>query len=176
MPQWVKIWDSINDILAVMLHMLLAMEATNILYLATCSIRNWRFTLELDDDKSRSLSEFPPHVHVGSWKTDMLVVYFLWFYFHETSIVNKTNHHHTLHHNILRIHDSVLWDWHYYASHSINQAECEEYFVEYCQSHKTLLWIWIMLWLSFFSLSFLFFLLKSNGDVLYGVNLTNVSG
>ena len=24
---------------------------------------------------------------------------------------------------------------------------CEEYFVAYCQSHRTLLWIWIMLWL-----------------------------
>ena len=25
------------------------------------------------------------------------------------------------------------------------QYECEEYYVEYCQSNKTLLWIWIML-------------------------------
>ena len=26
------------------------------------------------------------------------------------------------------------------------QAECEEYSTEYCQSHITLLWAWIMLW------------------------------
>ena len=25
------------------------------------------------------------------------------------------------------------------------QSECEEYFVKYCQSHRTMLWIWMML-------------------------------
>ena len=28
------------------------------------------------------------------------------------------------------------------------QLECEECFTEYCQSHRTLVWIWIMLWSS----------------------------
>ena len=34
-------------------------------------------------------------------------------------------------------------DWQYYAKYFTIQTECEEYFVEYCQSHITLLWIWI---------------------------------
>jgi len=38
----------------------------------------------------------------------------------------------SLYHNIIKIHNNDLWDW--------------QYFVEYCQSHKTLLRIWIMLW------------------------------
>ena len=39
---------------------------------------------------------------------------------------------HWWHHNNIQIHNNVMWDWHY--------------FIEYCQSHKTLLWIWILLW------------------------------
>ena len=30
-------------------------------------------------------------------------------------------------HNIVRIHNNVLWDWQYYVEHSIIQAECEDY-------------------------------------------------
>ena len=76
-------------------------------------------------------------------------------------------------HNIIQIHISVLWDWHYFAKYSPHsdwmweifcrvlldswnidmdleniphiQIECGEYFTKYCQSHITLLWIWIML-------------------------------
>jgi hypothetical protein len=28
----------------------------------------------------------------------------------------------------------------------LQKVECEEYLVEYYQSHRTLLWVWIMLW------------------------------
>ena len=50
-------------------------------------------------------------------------------------------------HNIIQIHNNVLWDrqyWTWYSLHSYIQYECEEYFVEYCQSHKKMLWKWIM--------------------------------
>ena len=50
-------------------------------------------------------------------------------------------------HNIIQIHTSVLWDWQYseeYSSHLV--WIWEEYFLEYCQSHITVLWMWIMLW------------------------------
>ena len=50
-------------------------------------------------------------------------------------------------HNIIKIHNNVLWDWRYYVEYSIIQFECEEYFTKYCQSYITLLWILIMLWL-----------------------------
>jgi hypothetical protein len=54
-------------------------------------------------------------------------------------------------HNIIKIHNSVMWDWQYFTEyflifpHSIWMFEIREYLVEYFQSHKTLLWIWIML-------------------------------
>ena len=33
----------------------------------------------------------------------------------------------------------------YYLPHNIIHIECEEYFMEYCHSHITMLWIWIIL-------------------------------
>ena len=48
-------------------------------------------------------------------------------------------HHYSIHwlkfHNIIQIHNNVMWDWHYSTKYSM----------DYCQSHKNLLWIWIML-------------------------------
>ena len=42
------------------------------------------------------------------------------------------------HHNIIQIHNNVLWDWQCCAEFSSHSSK-------YCQSHRTLLWIWIML-------------------------------
>ena len=42
------------------------------------------------------------------------------------------------------INDLVLWNL--WWCQWLLQIECEEYLVEYYQSHITLLWIWIMLW------------------------------
>ena len=56
--------------------------------------------------------------------------------FGETHSLFSANHY--IHHNIIHIHSNVLWDWQY---------ECEEYYAKHCRSHKTLLWMWIMLWL-----------------------------
>ena len=49
-----------------------------------------------------------------------------------------------LHRNIIQIHNSVLWNWKF----SLNVGNNRKYFVENCQSqsHRTLLWISIMLW------------------------------
>ena len=56
-------------------------------------------------------------------------------------------HHYSIHwlkfHNIIQIHTNVLWDCQYFTEHSY--TERGEYFVEYCQSHRALLWTWIML-------------------------------
>ena len=42
------------------------------------------------------------------------------------------------------LHDKYnLYQW--YHGLNIIQIQCEEYFIEYCQPYKTLLWIWIML-------------------------------
>ena len=55
-------------------------------------------------------------------------------------------------HNIIQIHNIVLWDWHYSTKYSqifptfgLIVGNIKAYFVEYCLSHITLLWIWIML-------------------------------
>ena len=48
-------------------------------------------------------------------------------------------------HNIIQMHNNVLWDWEYFVQYSSHSAWMKEYFVEYCLSHKTLLWIWILL-------------------------------
>ena len=48
-------------------------------------------------------------------------------------------------HIIIWIYNNVLWDQQYYAKVTSIQYECGEYFVDYCQSHKTLLWILIIL-------------------------------
>ena len=52
-------------------------------------------------------------------------------------------------HNIIQIHNIVLWNWQYYVEYSYVQTECEEYSTKWCQSHITVLWIWIMLWIDF---------------------------
>ena len=39
----------------------------------------------------------------------------------------------------------LQFPWNIFGSSHI-QYECGEYYVEHCQSHITLLWIWIMLW------------------------------
>ena len=50
-------------------------------------------------------------------------------------------------HNIIQIHKNIMWDCHYFMEHSMifpYQAEgenIEKYFMQYCQSHKTLLWV-----------------------------------
>ena len=51
-------------------------------------------------------------------------------------------------HNIIQIHNNVLRDWQYHVKNCIIHLECEEGFAEHCQSHKTLLWIWLMLQLN----------------------------
>ena len=52
----------------------------------------------------------------------------------------------TIKHNIIQIHNNVMWDWHHFAGYSHIQFECGEYYAKYCQSHKTLIWIWLVLW------------------------------
>ena len=61
-------------------------------------------------------------------------------------------------HDIIHIHNNVLWDWHnsieyslhpywiYYTKYSLYSYGYEEYSIKYRQSHIKLLWIWIMLW------------------------------
>ena len=44
-------------------------------------------------------------------------------------------------HNIIQIHTSVMWDRHYSTKYSHIHIEYGGYFVEYRQSHMTLLWI-----------------------------------
>jgi hypothetical protein len=51
-------------------------------------------------------------------------------------------------HNIIQIH-SVHCDWQYSTKYSTIHTECEDYSTQYYQSHRTLLWIWIMLWCSY---------------------------
>ena len=60
--------------------------------------------------------------------------------------VNSLNHHKMSEHNIIQIHNIVLWDWQYFIVYSINHSECGKHSIKCCQSHKTLLWIWTMLW------------------------------
>ena len=49
-------------------------------------------------------------------------------------------------HNIIQMHNNVLWDWQYYAEYSSNSTRMMEYYVEYCPSRRPMLYIWIMLW------------------------------
>ena len=51
-------------------------------------------------------------------------------------------------HNIIQIHNNVLWDWQYYAEYFSHSYWMWGIFVKYCQSHIILLWIWKMLILS----------------------------
>ena len=44
-------------------------------------------------------------------------------------------------HNIIQIRNNVIWGWKYSTIYSIIQTKCEEYPIEYCRSHMTLLWI-----------------------------------
>ena len=46
---------------------------------------------------------------------------------------------------IIQIHNNVLWEWQYSTEYSPHSTLIWEYFIEYCQSRRTLLWIWIML-------------------------------
>ena len=48
-------------------------------------------------------------------------------------------------HNIIQIHNNVMWDWHYSIEFSHIQYEYEKYSIDYYQSCKTMLWIWITL-------------------------------
>ena len=75
--------------------------------------------------------------------------------------------------NIIQIHNNVLWDWQYFMGHShifptfrLNVGNIRKYYVEYRQSHITLLWIWIMLcmWFNGRSMKFqiLFMALRSS--------------
>ena len=48
-------------------------------------------------------------------------------------------------HNIIQIHNNVTWDWHYSIEYSPHSDQIRDYSVEYCESHETLLWIWIRL-------------------------------
>lgn len=48
-------------------------------------------------------------------------------------------------HNIIQIHNSLLWDWHYSKGYCPYHTECLEYSTEYCLSRITMLRIWIML-------------------------------
>ena len=48
-------------------------------------------------------------------------------------------------HSIIQIHNNVMWDWHHSTNYFIIKDECGECSAKYYQSHKTLLWIWIML-------------------------------
>ena len=57
-------------------------------------------------------------------------------------------HNSLVHHNIIQIHKNVLWDWQYSTEYSTIHVECEECSTKYRQSHKTLLWVWIMLCLA----------------------------
>ena len=52
-------------------------------------------------------------------------------------------------HNIVQFHNNVLWEW--------------QYSTKYCQSHRTLLWIWIMLCsVTFSGYNSLLFIVLSN--------------
>ena len=57
------------------------------------------------------------------------------------------------HYTIIQIHNNVMWDSQYSTKHSqifptfgLDVGNIREYSMEYYESHKTLLWIWIMLW------------------------------
>ena len=55
-------------------------------------------------------------------------------------------------HNIIQIHSIVLIVFHKIFSHiQTKGGNIWEYFVEYCQPHITLLWIWILLCLQSYS-------------------------
>ena len=47
-------------------------------------------------------------------------------------------HHQFPTHNMIQLHNNIMWDWQY------SMEKISEYSMEYCHSHKTLLWIWIM--------------------------------
>jgi len=47
-------------------------------------------------------------------------------------------------HNIIQVHNNVLWDWQYYTEYSPHSHRMWEHSAKYCQSHGTLLCIWIM--------------------------------
>ena len=58
---------------------------------------------------------------------------------------SHTKPHITQIHNILHIHNNVMWDWQYFMilfTHSTWKMKC---YAEYCQSKRTLLWTWMML-------------------------------
>ena len=46
-------------------------------------------------------------------------------------------------HNIIKIHNTFMWEWHYYAAKysNIPMLNVSNFFVEYRESHVTLLWI-----------------------------------
>ena len=48
--------------------------------------------------------------------------------------------------NVIESHNSVLRDKECYEEYSSHSDWFEKYFAKYCQSHKALLWLWIMLW------------------------------
>ena len=51
----------------------------------------------------------------------------------------------SLPHNIIHIYNNVLWDWQYYVKCSSHLVWMVEYSTKCYRSHKTLLWIWIIL-------------------------------
>ena len=46
---------------------------------------------------------------------------------------------------IYKIHNNVMWDRQYSTKYSLHSGWMWEYSMEHCQSHKTLLWIWVLL-------------------------------
>lgn len=48
-------------------------------------------------------------------------------------------------HNIFQFHNDGLWYWPYYREHSSQFIWMMKYFADYCQSQRTLLWIWTKL-------------------------------
>ena len=49
-------------------------------------------------------------------------------------------------HNIIKIHNNVLWDWRYGVKYSSHLVWTMKYSTKYCQSQRTLSCIWIMLY------------------------------
>ena len=53
--------------------------------------------------------------------------------------------------DLMDLRNHILWffffnQYSHLLSYYDNSPKCEEYFTKYCESHWTLLWIWIMLW------------------------------
>ena len=40
-------------------------------------------------------------------------------------------------HNIIKIHNNVMWDWQYFTKYSTIQTEHEKYTMNICPSHRT---------------------------------------